>query len=97
MGTLSVIKCDGFSFLSHIWGNERNKRLEVKVAIGNQKIKQVRSFRCLGSLVNENGTCDAEIRSKIAMGKARFGQMRGMLTNMSMSSEIRLRVLKSYI
>ena len=31
------------------------------------------------------------------MGKARFGQMRGILTNMSLSSEICLRLLKNYV
>ena len=65
--------------------------------VGGQVLKQVRSFRYLGSLVSENGRCDAEIRSRIGIGKANFGQMRGILTNMSLSIEVRLRILKSYI
>ena len=69
----------------------------MKAVIANQTIKQVRSFRYLGSLMSENGKCDAEKRSRIAMGKAKFGQMRGILTNMNLSGEIRLRVLKGYI
>ena len=40
--------------------------------------------------MSENVECDPEMRSRMAMGKARFGQMRGILTNMSLSSEIRL-------
>ena len=76
---------------------KRREPLKVKVVIGNQTIKQVRSFRYLGSLMGENGKSDAEIRSRIAMGKARFGQMRGILTNVNLSREIRLRVLKVYI
>ena len=62
--------------------------------IGGQIVKQVSSFRYLGSVVND-GKCDAEIPSRIAMGKATFGQMRGILTNMSLSSEVRLGLLKN--
>ena len=76
---------------------KRREQLKVKVVIENHIIKQVRSFRYLGSLMSENGKCDAEIRSRIAMGRARFGQMRGILTNMNLSREIRLRALKGYI
>jgi len=46
---------------------KRNEQLEVKVAIGNQKIKQVRSFRYLGSFANESGKYYAEVRSRMAM------------------------------
>ena len=38
----------------------------MKAVIGNQTIKQVRSFRYLGSLMSENGKCDTEKRSRIA-------------------------------
>ena len=34
------------------------------------EIKQIRSFKYLASLVSENGKCDAEIRSKIALGES---------------------------
>ena len=76
---------------------KRKGQLTVVVNIGGQRVKQVSSFRYLGSLVSEDGKCDAEIRSRIAMGKARFGQMRRILTSMSLSSEVQLRLLKSYI
>ena len=38
----------------------------MEAVIGNQTIKQVRSFRYLGSLMSENRKCDAEKRSRIA-------------------------------
>ena len=43
-------------------------------------------FRHLASLVNEDGRREAEIRSRIAMGKANYGKMIGMLTNMSLNT-----------
>ena len=76
---------------------KRKEEMKEKAVRGIQTIKQVRSFKYLGSLMSENGRCDAEIRSRIAMGKARFGQLRGTLTNMNLSREIQRRVLQSYI
>ena len=62
---------------------KRNEQLKVNVSIGGQAVKQLRSFRHLGSLVNEDGRCKAEIKSRIAMWKANFGNMRGIVTYMS--------------
>ena len=36
--------------------------MRMNVNVGGQAVKQVRSFRYLGSLVDEDGRCDAEIR-----------------------------------
>ena len=59
---------------TEVMGITKSKgQLRVVVDIGGQTVKQVSSFRYLGSLVSEDGKCDAEIRSRIAMGKARFG------------------------
>ena len=63
--------------------------------ISGQVLKQVKSFQYLGSLVNKDDKCDAKIRSRI--GKAIFGKLRGILTNISLSIEIQQRMLKKYI
>ena len=83
---------------TEVIGITKNKgQVRVVVNVGGQTVKQGSAFRYLGSLVSEDGKCDAEIRSRIAMRKARFGQMRRILTSMRLSSEVRLRLLKSYI
>ena len=83
---------------TEVMGITKSKgQLRVVVNIGGQTVKQASSFRYLRSLVSEDGKCDAEIRSRIAMGKARFGQMRRILTSISLNNEVRLRLLKSYI
>ena len=62
---------------------KRRKQLEVNVTLEGRALEQVSSFRYLGSLVCEDGKCDREIRLRIAMLKAAFGQMRTILTNLS--------------
>ena len=72
-------------------------RLPVNITLEGVPIKQVNSFRYLGSLVSEDGKCDAEIRARIGMAKTNFGKMRSILSNLSLSIGLRLRLLKSYI
>ena len=40
---------------------KRKEQLRMNVKVDGQAVKQVRSFRYLGSLVDEDGRCDAEI------------------------------------
>ena len=76
---------------------KRRERLDVNISIEGVAIKQVEKFRYLGSVVNEDGRCDGEIRARIAMGKANFGKMRNVMTNLGLNIQLRLRLLKSYI
>ena len=97
------VECRGVGLRINIGKTEvmgvtkKKDQLRVNVRIGGQAVKQVKSFRYLGSLVDEDGRCDAEIRSRIGMAKANFGQMRRILTSLNLSRGIRLRILKSYI
>ena len=59
-------------------------------------MEQVSSFRYLGSLLCEDGKCDSEIRSRIAMGKANFCQIRTILTNLGICIGASMRLLKTY-
>ena len=73
------------------------ERLAVNINIEGVAIKQVGKFRYLGSLVSEDGRCDEEIRARRAMGKANFGKMRNVLTNLGLNIQLRVRLVKSYI
>ena len=70
---------------SHVWLCTLN---QPPIRIAGEPIKQVSSFRYLGSLVEENGKCDAEIKARIGMAKANFGKMRDLLTNMSLNIQL---------
>ena len=55
---------------------EVSEQLVVAANLEGKRLEQVRSFGYLGSLVSDDIKCDSEIRSRIAMGKAAFGQTR---------------------
>ena len=60
-------------------------------------MKQVRSFKYLGSLVCEDAKCDNDIRARIGMAKTAFGQIRKILVSLSINMRTRIRVLKTYV
>ena len=76
---------------------KRTERLTVRTNIEGAPIKQVASFRYLGSLVTEDGRCDSEIRTRIGMAKSNFGKMRNILTDLSVNVQLKGRLVRSYI
>ena len=68
----------------------------VRILIDAQKVEQVKRFKYLGSVITEDGHCDDDIRSRIAMGKAAFMEKKAILTS-KMDLELRKRIMKSTI
>ena len=52
-------------------------------------MSQVESYRSLGSLVDEDGRCDKEIKVRIEMINSSFEKMRKLLTNLSLNRQLR--------
>ena len=63
---------------------KRKEQLRVEAYVNGKSVRQVSFLIYLGSLIFEDGRCDAEIKSRIAMAKANFGKMRRILTNLSL-------------
>ena len=59
-------------------------KLPVNIWRAVETIKQVSTFRYLGSLVGENRKCNAEIMVRIEMAKPNFVNIRGGMTNFSL-------------
>ena len=76
---------------------ERSGRFPVTTSIDATPLKQVDWFRYLGSLVSEEGRCDAEICARTGMTKANIGSMRKVLTNMSLGTHLKIKLLSSYV
>ena len=76
---------------------KRREQLPVNISLGGSLLKQVSTFKYLGSQVSDDAKCDSDIRARIGMAKAAFGQLRKILVSMSIRRETRVRVLKSYV
>jgi len=62
---------------SYSYSKERKK--EVKITISRNEIEQVKQFRYLGSVIPENGRCEQEIKTRIAIAKTAFSKRKTLL------------------
>ena len=70
---------------------------EVKINIGPQEIENVKQFRYLGALINNNGRDHKEIKSRIGMAKTAFNNLANVLGNRTMSIDLRKRIMRCYV
>ena len=68
----------------------------VNIYVNGKRIEQVNKFRYLGALLTEDGRCDAEIRSRIAMAKNAYNKRRELLSQ-RMSLETKKRIVKALV
>jgi hypothetical protein len=53
----------------------------VKIMIDQKQLENVESFKCLGSILTNDGRCTCEIKCRIAMAKAAFNKKRTIFTS----------------
>ena len=71
--------------------------IRVRINVQGNPVKQVKEFKYLGSIITDEGTSDKEVRTRIAIAKAAFGNLKKLLTNITMSFQLRFRLLQSHI
>src|SRR5438034_10911975 len=72
--------------------NNRDSRITLK---GNP-IKQVENFKYLGTWIINDGKCDKEIKSRIAMAKDTFYKLTNIFLNRNIRLSKKLNVLNTY-
>jgi len=68
----------------------------LHITIDGETVEQVKQFRYLGALISEDGTSEAEVRTRIAMAKDAFNKKRELLTK-RMSTSLKKRVIKTVV
>jgi hypothetical protein len=56
----------------------------------------VKSFKCFGSILTNDGRCTCEIKFRIAMAKATFNKKRTLFTS-TLDLELKKMLVKCYI
>jgi len=74
----------------------RESKLE-KLTVGDTQIDQVKSFSCLGSTVNGNGTLEEEIRERIAKGNKAFYANKALFQSKLVSRRSKLKLYQTVI
>ena len=75
----------------------RKDSLKFELKIGDIKIKQVKKFSYLGTMLTEDGKCGTEIQRCIGIAKDAFQKLRKVLTNRKMSIKTGKRMLDCYV
>ena len=70
---------------------------KCELETGDIKIKQVKKFSYLGSMLTEDGNCDTEIQRRFGIAKGAFQKLSKVLTNRTMTIKTRKRVLDCYL
>jgi hypothetical protein len=68
-----------------------------RLTVGNIQIGQVRSFTCLGTIVNGNNTLEEEIRERIVKGNKAFYASRALFKRKLVSRKSKLKLYWSVI
>ncbi len=68
----------------------------VNITLNGVRIEQVAKFCYLGSWITDDGRCDVEIRSRIAMAKAAFNRRKELLTK-NMSRSVKNKIVKAVV
>ena len=68
----------------------------VNIVIDGQLMEQVKKFKYLGSLLTEDGKCEAEVKVRIGMAKDAFNKRKELLTR-RMDRTVKKKIIKSVI
>ena len=74
----------------------RDRDTSLNIYINGSKLEEVTSFRYLGSLISNNGSCTNDIKARIGAAKAAFYKNK-VIQSRKISLRLRVRLAKCYI
>src|SRR6478609_11119800 len=74
----------------------RNGGERGNITVEGQSVEQVSKFRCLGSLISEDGRCLNDVKTRIGMGKDAFNKRKVLLAR-SIRVDLRKRLVKTLV
>ena len=74
----------------------REEGRAVNIVIDGQKVEQVATFKYLGAVMTENGTCIEEVKARIGMAKQAFGKIKELVTK-RLKRELKKRMVKTLV
>ena len=73
-------------------------RCGIKIVDRNgQELKQVSEFKYLGSVFEEDGRCEADVKERIRAGWSKWKEVNGVINNSRMPLKLKLKVYESMV
>ena len=76
---------------------ERNESSNLKIAIDDKELEQVEKFKYLGQHIVNKAESKTEIKTRIAIARTKFGELKSILSSERTQINTRLRVLQCYV
>ena len=74
------------------------KNLEkMRLSVRGEVVKQVDSFRYLGTIISSDGKCDNEVKARIAIAKQSYSKLEKIFRSHEISLTTKKRLLNTYI
>ena len=77
--------------------SKKNSDVQEEVAIGSSPLKTVTSFRYLGSLIQESGSVEEEIQSRVTTAWSKWREISGVVCDKMMPLRLKSKVYKTVI
>src|SRR5580698_3994309 len=74
----------------------REEGKAVNLTTDGHKVEQVKTFKYLGVIMTENGSCIEAVKARIGMAKLAFNKTREIVTK-SLKTELKKRLVKTQI
>ena len=74
-----------------------NNVIDSGLTLNGIPIKQVENFKYLGTWITNDGKCDKEIKTRIAMAKETFYKLSNIFQNHNIRLSTKLNVLNTYV
>ena len=74
----------------------REEGKAVNLTIDGHKVEQVKTFKYLGVIMTENGSCIEEVKARIGMAKVAFNKTRELVTK-GLKTELKKRLVKTLV
>jgi hypothetical protein len=74
----------------------REEGRRVNLVIDGQQVEQVATFKYLGAVITEKGTCVEEVKARIAMAKVSFNKSKELLTK-GLKKDLKKRMVKTLV
>ena len=69
----------------------------LSIQLDGEELEQVKEYKYLGQMVNEKGSCEPEIRTRIFKVRTPFQKMNNILTSKKLPTPLRLRLTKCFV
>ena len=74
----------------------RGDEVKISFKINGKILEQVKSFKYLGQIITDDGKCDTEVKSRIAMARNTFAKLKDVNARI-LKLDLRKRIVKCYV